>query len=162
MSRWAGTGAALSSGLAAIAGPAFSQSVATDPVVELPAQCRFSKPAQVKASLREAPDIASEFRRLNLTIADAGEPYVPFDLVDSAKNLPHRQFLRAYAFADRTIAWYYHGGSIVTHVHVVELRPQRDRRDEPLVLRFTGRGLIGPPCEATEALLNGVSGASDW
>lgn len=95
-------------------------------------------------------------------IADVGEPYVPFDLVDSSQNLPHRQFLRAYAFADRTIAWYYHGGSIVTHVHVVELRPQRDRRDEPLVLRITGRGLIGPPCEATEALLRGVSSASDW
>ncbi|RSU59185.1 hypothetical protein DAH55_11200 [Sphingomonas koreensis] len=158
----AGTGAVLSFGLAAIASPAFSQSVATDPVVELPAQCSFSKPAQAKTSLRDAPDIADEFRRVGLVIADVGEPYVPFDVVDSAKNLPHRQFLRAYAFADRTIAWYYHGGSIVTHVHVVELRPQRDRRDEPPVLRMTARGLIGPPCEATEALLSGVSSASDW
>jgi hypothetical protein len=137
------------------------QSVATNPVVELPVQCSLSKPARILTSLADAPDIAAEFKRQGLAVADAGESYVPFDVIDSSKNLPRRQFLRAYVFADRTVAWYYHGG-YATHVHVVELRPQNDRRGVEPVLRLTSRSLIGPPCQATQALLDGVSSASDW
>jgi hypothetical protein len=155
--------AARSIGLAVAAcwTPASAQTVATEPVVKLPAHCTFSKPAQLRGSLREAPEIAAEFKRHNLAIADVGEPYVPFDVIDSSKELPHRQFLRAYVFADRTIVWYYHGG-FAAHVHVSELRAQSDRRDAAPVQRFTRQRLIGPPCEATEALLRGVSGTDDW
>lgn len=161
MKRWGR--AAQSIGLAVVAcwTPASAQTAATEPVVALPAHCTFSQPAQLRASLREAPEIAAEFKRHKLAIADVGEPYVPFDVVDSSKNLPHRQFLRAYVFADRTIVWYYHGG-YASHVHVSELRAQSDRSDHAPVPRFTPRRLIGASCEATEALLRGVSGTDDW
>lgn len=143
--------------------PASAQSEATRPDMHIP-DCRFSRPATIIASLEDAPDIAAEFERQGLVVADVGEPFVHYDVVDGSKNLPHRQFLRAYAFADRTIGWYYHGG-IGTHIHVFELRKQiaseAEASKEP-ILRLTGATLSGPPCQATQALLDGVRGLNDW
>jgi hypothetical protein len=153
--------------LAALAGfvsmSAAAQTEATRPDMAIP-DCSFSEPARIIASLKEAPDIAAELDRLGLAIADVGERFVPYDVVDSSKNLPPRQFLRAYAFKDRTIAWYYHGG-FGTHVHVFELRKTVDSApgasSEP-ILRITGAQLSGPPCRATQALLDGVRESGDW
>ncbi|MBU0825234.1 MAG: hypothetical protein KKA44_14720 [Alphaproteobacteria bacterium] len=140
-----------------------AQTEATQPDMRIP-DCRFSRPATIIASLNDAPDIAAEFKRLGVVVADVGEPFVPYDVVDGSKNLPNRQFLRAYAFADRTIGWYYHGG-IGTHIHVFELRKQiaseAEASKEP-ILRLTGATLSGPPCQATQALLDGVRGLKDW
>lgn len=137
------------------------QAIATAPVVDIPQACAFSPQARTISSLRAAPEIAAEFKRLGVPIADVGEPYTPFDVVTD-DMLPKRQFLRAYAFKDRMILWYYHGGGMATHVHVAEFRAQRDRRDGPEVLRATGRSLTGPPCQATLALLSGVGKADEW
>lgn len=143
--------------------PVSAQTEATRPDMSIP-ECHFSRPAAVIASLKDAPDIASEFKRLGLAVADVREPFIPYDVFDGSKNLPHRQFLRAYTFVDRTIGWYYHGG-LGTHIHVFELRKQIDFEPgasrEP-VLRVTGASLSGPPCEATQALLDGVRGPNDW
>ena len=143
--------------------PVSAQTEATRPDMRIP-DCRFSRPATIIASLEDAPDIAAEFERQGLVVADVGEPFVPYDVVDGSKNLPHRQFLRAYAFADRTIGWYYHGG-IGTHIHVFELRKQiaseAEASKEP-ILRLTGATLSGPPCQATQALLDDVRGLNDW
>jgi len=141
----------------------YAQTAATSFSESVPAKCNFSKPARIVTSLRELPDVAAEFRRIKLGIADAGEEFVPFDVeADKAKNLPHRQFIRAYVFSDKTIVWYYRGG-LVTNFHVVELRMKRDTMaNAPLVLRLTGRTLSGPPCAATEAVLAGVDGGQDW
>jgi hypothetical protein len=157
-------GAAHLAAMAVVAGaPATAQTEATRPDMVVP-DCAFGEPARVIVSLKEVPDIASEFDRLGLAIADVGEPFVPYDVVDSSKDLPPRQFLRAYAFKDRTIAWYYHGG-FGTHVHVLELREMADGTpgapSEP-VLRVTGAQLSGPPCRATQALLDGVRESGDW
>jgi hypothetical protein len=143
--------------------PVSAQTEATRPDMRIP-DCRFSRPATIIASLEDAPDIAAEFERQGLVVADVGEPFVPYDVVDGSKNLPHRQFLRAYAFADRPIGWYYHGG-IGTHIHVFELRKQiaseAEASKEP-ILRLTGATLSGPPCQATQALLDDVRGLNDW
>ena len=147
----------------AFGSPAAAQTEATRPDMDIP-DCRFDRPATVIVSLKDAPDIAAELARQGLVVADIGEPFVPYDVVDGSKNLPHRQFVRAYAFADRTIAWYYHGG-LGTHIHAFELRQQVDSEPgapkEP-VLRMTGAQLSGPPCAATQALLDGVRGPNDW
>lgn len=147
----------------ALGSPAAAQTEATRPDMAIP-DCRFDRPATVIVSLKDAPDIAAELARQGLVVADIGEPFVPYDVVDGSKNLPHRQFVRAYAFADRTIAWYYHGG-LGTHIHAFELRQQVDSEPgvskEP-VLRMTGAQLSGPPCAATQALLDGVRGPNDW
>jgi len=143
--------------------PASAQTEATRPDISIP-DCRFSRAATIIASLKDAPEIAAEFERQGLVVADVGEPFVPYDVVDGSKNLPHRQFLRAYAFADRTIGWYYHGG-LGTHIHVFELRKQiaseAEASKEP-ILRLTGATLSGPPCQTTQALLDGVRGLKDW
>ena len=142
---------------------ATAQTVATSPSTPVPATCPGLKPVLVVTSLRDLPDVAAEFRRLKLDIADAGEKFIPFDVSDKAsEGLPHRQFVRAYEFKDRTIVWYYKGG-FVTNFHIVELRMQRDTmKNAPLMLRFTGRTLVGPPCAATEAILAGVVGGQGW
>lgn len=140
-----------------------AQTEATRPDMTIP-DCTFSRTAHIIGSLKAAPDIAAELKRQGLAVADVGEPFVPYDVVDISKGLPHRQFLRAYRFADRTIAWYYHGG-LGTHIHVFELRETVDpgeTGDRRPVLRMTGARLSGPPCAATQALLNGVSGPGDW
>jgi hypothetical protein len=141
----------------------YAQTAATSFSEPVPANCNFSKPARIVTSLRELPDVAAEFRRIKLGIADAGEEFVPFDVeADKSKNLPHRQFIRAYVFSDKTIVWYYRGG-LVTNFHVVELRMRRDTMaNAPLVLRLTGRTLSGPLCAATEAVLAGVDGGQGW
>ncbi|MEG3166553.1 hypothetical protein U1701_18485 [Sphingomonas sp. PB2P19] len=140
-----------------------AQTVATSFSEPVPSNCKFSKPARIVTSLRELPDVAAEFRRIKLGVADAGEEFVPFDASDEkSKDLPHRQFVRAYVFSDKTIVWYYRGG-LVTNFHVVELRMGRDTMaNAPLVLRLTGRTLSGPPCAATEAVLAGVNGEQGW
>ena len=139
---------------------AVAQSVATKPDAPVPASCKFSQPARIVASMRQLPAIASEFERLGIAMADIGEPFVPFDVVDTSKNLPERQFVRAYVFNDRVIVWYYHGG-IGTHFHAVEFRNQRDTFEREPVLRVTGRKLGGPLCKATQAMLDGVT-ENDW
>lgn len=147
----------------ALGSPVSAQTEATRPDMDIP-DCRFDRPATIIASLKDAPDIAAEFARQGLVVADVGEPFVPYDVVDGSKKLPHRQFLRAYAFNDRTIGWYYHGG-LVTHIHVFELRMQVASEPEapkkPL-LRLTDAQLSGPPCAATQALLDGVRDPNDW
>jgi hypothetical protein len=142
---------------------ASAQTVATSPGTPVPAKCQLSQPARIVTSLRELPDVANEFRRLKLDVADIGERFIPFDVEDaSSKGLPHRQFVRAYVFKDKTIAWYYRGG-FATSFHVVELTMQREATpDAPQVLRMTGRTLSGPPCAATEAILAGVNGGQGW
>ena len=142
---------------------ASAQSVATRFSAPVPAGCQLSQPARVVTSLRDLPDVAAEFRRLNLDIPDVGEKFIPFDVEDKASaGLPHRQFVRAYVFKDKIIVWYYRGG-LVTNFHIAELRMQRDTmKNAPLLLRFTGRKLVGPPCAATEALLAGVVGEQRW
>ncbi|WP_156340443.1 hypothetical protein [Sphingomonas sp. Leaf17] len=140
-----------------------AQSVATAPSIPVPKKCTLSQPARVVASLRDMPDVASEFRRIKLDIADIGEKYIPFDLQDElSRGLPHRQFVRAYVFKNRTIVWYLRGG-FVTNFHVAELREQVGlKKGDPNVLRLTGRHLSGPPCAATEAVLAGVDGQQGW
>ncbi|HEX8484087.1 hypothetical protein [Sphingomonas sp.] len=143
--------------------PASAQTVTTSFSAPVPAKCRFSKPARIVTSLRELPDVAAEFRRQKLDVADVGEKFIPFDVEDQkSKGLPHRQFIRAYVFKDKTIVWYYRGG-FVTNFHVVELRMQRDTMaNAPLLLRLTGRTLSGPPCAATEAIVASVNGGQGW
>ena len=143
--------------------PIHAQTVATSFSARVPVKCRFSKPARIVTSLHEIPDVAAEFHRIKLDIADVGEQFVPFDVEDEkSKDLPHRQFVRAYIFSDKTIVWYYRGG-LVTNFHVVELRMRRGAMaNAPLVLRLTGRTLSGPPCAATEAVLAGVDGGQGW
>ena len=138
-----------------------AQRVATSFTAPVPATCELSQPARVVTSLRDLPAVAAEFRRQKLDMADVGERFRPFDVVDG--SLPPRQFVRAYLFSDRTIVWYYRGG-FVTNFHIVELRVQRDNstKDAPFLLRLTGRALMGPPCAATEALLAGVDGRHGW
>ena len=69
--------------------------------------------------------------------------------------------MRAYVFSDRIIAWYFHGG-FGTHIHAIELREQRDSVETQPVLHVTDRKLSGPPCAATQALLDGVVSLGDW
>jgi hypothetical protein len=154
---------ALAFGLGFAFQAATAQSVATSPSAPVPADCQLSQQAQIVTSLREFPEIAAEFRRLMLDVADVGERFIPFDVEDeSSKGLPHRQFVRAYIFKDKTVAWYYRGG-FATGFHVVELRMQRDTMpNSPRVLRLTGKTLTGPPCAATEAILAGVTGGQGW
>ena len=143
--------------------PVYAQTVATSFDTPVPATCQFSRPSRIVTSLRDLPDVAAEFRRQKLDVADVGERFIPFDVEDEkSKGLPHRQFVRAYVFRDKTIVWYYRGG-FVTNFHVVELRMQRDTMvDAPLLLRLTGRTLSGSPCAATEAILAGVNGGQGW
>ena len=140
-----------------------AQTVATSFSAPVPARCKLSQPARVVRSLRDLPDVSAEFRRQKLAVADVGEKFIPFDVQDKdSEGLPHRQFVRAYVFKDRTIVWYYRGG-IVTSFHIIELGMQRDTmRDAPLQLGLTGRALSGPPCAATEAILAGVDGQQGW
>lgn len=141
---------------------AIAQSVATEPVIPVSTECRFSKPSAMISSLKEMPEIASEFERLKLAIAGVGEPYRPFDLIDNSnRNLPNRKFVRAYKFDDLTIVWYIRGG-FTTNWQIVEFKHQRGHQSDPLVLRATGKALSGWPCEATQALLNGVASAQGW
>lgn len=138
-----------------------AQTLATKPDARIPATCDFSRPARIVESMRELPAIAAEFKRLGIDMADVGEPFIPFDVVDKAsRGLPHRQFLRAYVFGDRVIAWYHHGG-FATHFHAVELRPVKDTSEREPVLRVTGAKLGGPLCAATQALLDGIR-ETDW
>lgn len=143
--------------------PVDAKTVATSFSAPVPATCQFSQSARIATSLRELPDVAAEFRRQKLDIADVGEEFIPFDVEDEkSKGLPHRQFVRAYVFKDKTIVWYYRGG-LATNFHVVELRMQRDTMaNAPLLLRLTGRTLSEPPCVATEAILAGVDGGQGW
>lgn len=140
-----------------------AQTVATSFSAPVPATCHFSQPARIATSLRELPDVAAEFRRQKLDVADVGQNFIPFDVEDkNSKGLPHRKFVRAYIFKDRTIVWYYRGG-FVANFHVVELMVQRDTMENaPPLLRLTGRALSGPPCVATEAILAGVNGGQGW
>lgn len=92
-------------------------------------------------------------------MADTGEPFIPFDVVDS--DLPQRQFQRAYQFDDRVIVWYFHGG-IGTHIHIVEMRQLQDAHEHHPTLRLSSRRLYGPPCLATQALLDGINSTDDW
>lgn len=140
-----------------------AQTVATRPSEPVPKSCALSQPARAVTSLRDLPDVAAEFRRLKLDVADVGERFVPFDVVDdSSRGLPHRQFVRAYVFKDKTVVWYYRGG-FATSFHVVELAMQRDTMPNAQpTLRMTGRTLSGPPCAATQALLAGVNGGQGW
>ena len=108
--------------------------------------------------MKDIPEVAAEFARHGLVVADAEEPFIPGDVIDS--DLPRRQFQRAYVFDDRIIVWYYHGG-FAAHIHAVEFRRMRDSRHTDLVFRLTPLQLIGPPCEATQALLDGVWSAHD-
>lgn len=155
--------ATLVGALALISQASVAQTVATSFDTPVPATCQFSQPARVVKFLRDLPAVADEFRRQKLDVADVGEKFIPFDVEDSSsRGLPHRQFVRAYEFKDRTIVWYYRGG-LVTNFHVVELRLQRETmKDAPLLLRLTGRNLAGPPCAATEAILAGVDGQQGW
>jgi hypothetical protein len=99
---------AVACGLVSALHPVGAQAVATSFSAPVPATCRFSQPARMVTSLRELPDVAAEFRRQNLDIADVGERFVPFDVEDEKSiGLPHRQFIRAYLFKDKTIVWYY-------------------------------------------------------
>jgi hypothetical protein len=125
----------------------------------LPADCDFAQPARLIESLKSVPAIAAEFRRNKIDVADVGEPFIPFDVVDEkSKGLPARQFLRAYEFKNRTIVWYYHGG-FATHVDVVQFAMQpSSSAPNGTVLRLARPALSGPPCEATHALLAGVVG----
>jgi hypothetical protein len=112
--------------------------------------------------MRDAPEIAAEFKRQKLDMADVGERFIPFDVEDNAsKGLPHRQFVRAYFFDDRAIVWYYQGG-YATIFHVVELRTLGDTDGSAPILRLTGTALGGPLCVATQAILDGVIGQSGW
>ena len=140
-----------------------AQTVATGFSAPVPATCQFAQPARIATSLRDLPAVAAEFRRLKLEVADVGENFIPFDVEDErSKGLPHRQFVRAYVFKDRTIVWYFRGG-FVTGFHVVELTMQHaNRAGAPSLLRLTGRTLSGPPCAATEAILAGVNGGQGW
>jgi hypothetical protein len=140
-----------------------AQTIASKPLGGVPAQCQLSEPARIVNSLRDLPEVAAEFRRQNLGIADVGESFNPSDVVDEkSRTLPPRQFVRAYAFKDRTIVWYFRGG-FAARFHVVELRTGRDTMpNAPPLLRFTGRTLSGPPCAATDAILAGVDGGQGW
>jgi hypothetical protein len=142
--------------------PASSQTVATEPVVSVPAQCTLSQPAQQINSLREAPEIAAEFKRLELAVADVGERYRPFDVINKeSENLPSRQFIRAYRFDDRMIGWYLRGGFVVSF-HIFELRVPANASGSNPKLSITGKALSGNPCKATQALLDGVTSAQGW
>jgi hypothetical protein len=139
-----------------------AQSVLTEPAISVPKACTFSQPAKVIKSLKEAPEIVAEFRRLRLVVADVDESYRPFDVIDETnRDLPSRKFIRAYQFNDRTIGWYIRGG-FGTSWHIFEMRYQRDRKDDPPILRATGRALSGSPCDAAQALLDGVVSSQGW
>lgn len=141
---------------------AASRSSADEPTISVPSKCRFSKSSDVIPSLKDALGLADEVRRLGLDIADVGEPYRPFDVIDNSnRTLPNRKFVRAYRFDDRIIAWYIRGG-FVTSWHIVEFKYQSDHQGNSPVLRATGKALSGRPCEATQALLNGVVSAQGW
>jgi hypothetical protein len=157
-----GIGPAVAMGFSVMVGlPAMAQTVATTPDIALPEQCEFSKPAQLITSLSDLPEVAAEFDRLRIDIADSGEPFVPYDFEDEAsRGLPHRQFLRAYVFTDQIVVWYYHGG-FGTYVHVVDLRKVTSA-SEPNGSLMALANLTGPPCVATQALLNGVQDLSEW
>lgn len=137
----------------------------TRPKVTLPEQCSFSQPAQRIDTLKALPAVAREFERQKLVVADVGEPFIPYDVSEGIHPLPHRQFLRAYVFPTRTIVWYYHGG-LATHLHMIELRMKQDTYEPQPVLHLTGTNLSGPPCQATQAILDGVmnfdGNINDW
>lgn len=138
------------------------QTVAISPDAPVPATCTFSRPARVVTTMRDVPDVAAEFRRQKLAMADVGERFIPFDVEDSAsKGLPHRQFVRAYIFDDRVIVWYYRGG-FITNFRAIELRRLGDSDGSAPILRLTGAMLGGPLCLATQALLDGVNGQPGW
>lgn len=106
--------------------------------------------------------MATEFKRQRLDMADAGEPFISNDVNDRTHS--RRQFVRGYVFHDRTIVWYYHGG-ITTHFHIVELRMQRDTFEPHAMLHLTGANLLSygaSVCHATQAIIDGVTSATDW
>jgi hypothetical protein len=107
--------------------------------------------------MREAPEIAAAFKSAGLDIADAGEPFIPFDFETAEeRHLPHRQFVRAYVVGDRVIVWYFHGGR-GPHFHVVQLfRLVTATKRRPFLSLLDG-GLAGPLCRATQAMLDGIS-----
>lgn len=128
----------------------------TEPPVRIPDTCAFSEPANIVNAMRDAPAIADEFRRQRIAIADRGEPYRAFDVVDRHNaHLPDRQFVRAYRFGHRWVIWYVRGG-FGTAWHVREMEEYRETPDGPVQLRMTFRTLGGEPCRATQALLDGV------
>jgi hypothetical protein len=136
-----------------------AQTRATHSPIPIPDQCSFTRPARMFNAMTDIPEVAAEFDRQGVAMADTGEPFIPFDVVDS--DLPQRQFQRAYQFDDRVIVWYFHGG-IGTHIHIVEMRQLKDAHEHHSTLRLSGRRLYGPPCVATQALLDGVNSTDDW
>ncbi|HEX7693489.1 MAG TPA: hypothetical protein VF409_03305 [Sphingomonas sp.] len=148
-------------GFATMSGAAAGQEGATKPDIAIPGECRLSQPATVAGSLKDVPDVAAELKRQGIELADTGERFQLYDV--TVRGLPTRQFVRAYVFSDRTILWYFHGGQ-AAHLHVVELRLVRNPTEAAPLLRLTGNTLTGPPCLATQAMLDGVRGVGpgEW
>lgn len=128
------------------------------PDVMHPANCELSQPARIVTSLRDLPEIRSEFQRQKLRLVDDRENSAG----SSEANASH--FVRAYIFSDKVVVWYEQRGGFVNIFHIVEMKKQGDSsaKFSPVLLRFTGNSLSGPPCAATEAILEGVHSIQGW
>jgi hypothetical protein len=154
--RLFGVGALLTAWSGALAGQPSEQPNFT---ARLP-ECAFAERPTLVFAMRDAPMIAHEFQRQRVAIADAGEAFNWTDVV-GPPAVPERQFARAYGFGERWIVWYWRGGFGVT-LHIREMVEFTPVPGGPMALRMTPNALGGEPCQATQAILDGVRSAQGY
>ncbi|MEA3038246.1 MAG: hypothetical protein QOE79_759 [Sphingomonadales bacterium] len=85
-------------------------------------------------------------------IADAGQPFTPYDVITDP-SLPGRRFVLGGRSGESWFVWIDHGG-MWRHYHVLGYSPVRGDREPPTLM--LSADFMGEPCEAINAFFHGV------
>ena len=139
---------------------AASALIATAPEEEAEPTCPADPSLILVRRLAELPSAVREDAKRDGAIAEAGQPFTPYDVIVD-RSLPHRRFVLAGTKAGRWFVWIDHGG-FGRHYHVLGYHPVYSGFEKvPTLMRAAN--FIGAPCPAIDAFFRGVmtSGAVD-
>jgi hypothetical protein len=115
--------------------------------------CRFDRSLVLVRRFAEVPPAVREDILRDGAIAEAGQPFTPYDDI-SDPSLPVRRFVLAGTKAGQWFVWIDHGG-FARHNHVLGYYPvSYGFEKRPRLMRAAN--FIGAPCAAIEAFFKGV------
>jgi hypothetical protein len=125
-----------------------------------PRACKFDKDYQIVSAIDQLPrDIAEDFHRRYPYVADSGAVFQHDDVSEATKKAAIERFAGAIHIGTEWFIWFEHGGQYHVHVIAYISASSVPRADGDYMIMPYGN-LVGPPCDATKALLAGVRAPS--
>lgn len=138
----------------------FSIGGASTSAAPSPRECKFDKSYKIASTIDQLPrDIAEDFRHRYPYVSESGSIFQRDDVSDATRKAAIERFAGAIHIGSKWFLWFEHGGQY--HVHVVAYISASSvpRADGDYMIQPYGT-LVGPPCDATKALLTGVRAPS--